>query len=69
MHIHQNITYTQELAYLNFFDSVNRLSQTLKSYSTFAGISLIIFVFKLLKGLDFQVSRLQPSLALMLYRY
>jgi hypothetical protein len=45
----------QELAFLEFYDHVSLLSDTLSTYSTFAGISVILFVFRLLKGLDFQV--------------
>ncbi len=47
----------QELAFLEFYDHVSLLSDTLSTYSTFAGISVILFVFRLLKGLDFQVIR------------
>jgi hypothetical protein len=37
------------------------MSETLKTYSTFAGICLIFFVFRLLKGLDFQVPSKRTS--------
>ena len=44
----------QELVYLDFFDSLVELSDTLSLYSTFAGICVMLFTFRLLKALDFQ---------------
>jgi len=43
-----------ELEFLNFQDRIRSLSSGMDTYSTFSGISVIIFVFRMLKGLNFQ---------------
>ena len=44
----------EELSFLQFQDQVDYLSTTLTTYTTFAGIASILFVFRQLKSLDFQ---------------
>lgn len=44
----------EEHAYLHFQDQIKDISQKLTTYTTFAGISSTLFVFRQLKSLDFQ---------------
>jgi len=43
-----------ELEFLNFQDAIRSLISGMDTYSTFSGISVVIFVFRMLKGLNFQ---------------
>jgi hypothetical protein len=43
-----------EYAFLIFLDTIKEIDKTNKEYRTFSGIALVIFLFRVLKSLDFQ---------------
>ncbi|KAJ1467049.1 hypothetical protein T484DRAFT_1859918 [Baffinella frigidus] len=45
----------QEINFLNLLNDVHTMANTISVYSTFAGVSLCLMVFRILKSLDFQV--------------